>query len=564
MRAIKTLTIALALSAALLFMPHPAGAASAASAAGAASAVALNEALVNEPGGTVSLEWFELLNDSTADVSLDGVTLTVNGSAVALSPGVNIAPGGFLIVSRNIVAFESLWGDGSGFWGDDATLESYNVIEAQFALVNGAGRISLVIPSGDSSILTWPAAGNDGVSWERVRPADSIPLSSLAALGATPGNTNSRSPLGFDWGLALSSVTPQSSGETLMEFAVLNRGDSALQATCVVIIVNPQPGGVVGPGSDSLGCVAIPALVSGDSAIVSILLFLPGVYAELGALIRDTDESVSNNLVLFTAPGEFFPPVIINEFLPDPEPPQSAEWVELKNVSSQAIDVALWRIGDSLSTKLISSSAETLLPGGYLIVTEDRLALLADYPGLSARVVEALGWARLNNSGDKVRLIDSFGFVADSFSYSSGFGGNLSWSRSEEPGMTDLWGRSLNTGGAPGDSNRVLFAATGQNLSLSIAPNPFSPDGDATDDTAYFQIEGAGGAGGAAGAEMQVTVYDRDGRVVRELFRGAPFSGRLAWDGMTDSGRRAPIGIYIVYVETQGVGSAKNTVVVAR
>ena len=42
-----------------------------------------------------------------------------------------------------------------------------------------------------------------------------------------------------------------------------------------------------------------------------------------------------------------------------------------------------------------------------------------------------------------------------------------------------------------------------------------------------------------------------------------PFDGLVTWDGKTDGGRTAAIGMYILYMEVSGVDQYKQTIVVA-
>lgn len=519
----------------------------------------VSEALVNEPGAQTTLEWFELVNAGPGGANLDDYSIIVNGTTLTGLPAGRIIPEAtYLVVSRNLISFESVWGDNSGVWGDDSLLESYDVVQASFQLVNAAGRIS-VSTVGATSILAWPSAGADGFSWELIAFFDSSAQQSIRVLG-TPGRANSRMRPERDWRLLNVNVFQLRDFGAILEIFVNNAGDSSLPATRVLITLNPDTtGGSVGIlAGDSLACENIPALVPKQFVAIRVNLSLQGFYARTGILIRGSDDRPENNFDIITAPGMDFPAVIINEFLPDPKDPQTVEWVELKNVSPENFDLANWALGDNMRFKNFGQSSIPIMAGEYAILTQNRFDFLQDYPEVSPLIVHEVPWSVLNNTFDSVRLLDKYQIRSDQFGYSSVWGGNITWSRGEESGMTDLWGRSAVTGGTPGDSNLTLLNPTGEALALEISPDPFSPDGDLIDDTAYIRIEATMGDG------MQARVFDRDGRLVRTLFDGQPFGGRLAWDGMTDAGRRAPIGIYIVYVEISGAGSAKKTVVIAR
>ncbi|MEW5993868.1 MAG: gliding motility-associated C-terminal domain-containing protein, partial [Candidatus Zixiibacteriota bacterium] len=154
---------------------------------------------------------------------------------------------------------------------------------------------------------------------------------------------------------------------------------------------------------------------------------------------------------------------------------------------------------------------------------------------------------------------DPFGFEADRFEYAVAYDGNHTWSRSEELLTEGQWGRSEEAGGSPGRPNSVLFAPAGSALQVKVTPDVFSPDGDGYEDEVLIEIEAP------VGAEVNMRIYDREGRAVRTLLDGATFlHSSYAWDGRSDSGRRLPIGIYILYVEAEGSETVKKPIVIAR
>ncbi len=62
---------------------------------------------------------------------------------------------------------------------------------------------------------------------------------------------------------------------------------------------------------------------------------------------------------------------------------------------------------------------------------------------------------------------------------------------------------------------------------------------------ADFEVRAPGASG------VQVTIEDAAGRPVRTLRLAAPGSGRIRWDGATDTGATAPPGIYRVVVQAR-------------
>jgi Lamin Tail Domain len=526
-----------------------------------AGGIVVNEVLVNEPGSRVSLEWFELFNTSGVALSLLDDTLSINSQFVAMFGDITVAPSEFVVVTRDVVAFEERWGDSSGFWGDDTLLENYEIAQLAFSLTNLAGALSV---SNDSLIssLAWNSAGDDGISWERVSSSGDSVAASGAALGATPGRINSVAPLTRDWEIVALDIVHEPRVGTRLEVTLRNAGALSLPGACVVVYDNPllsstAPFGISG---DSLLCETFPELNPAESVTISVYVSLVGVYDTIGVAVAASDERPSNNIRIIIIPGSDFPPVQINEFLPNPQGDLMSEWVELKNISLLPVDLSGWRLGDELGfgeVDISNGATAIIQPGEYLLLAHLPQEVASFYrltsvpPGVNS-------WRTLNNGGDVVRLQDPFGFAADSVVYEMVFGENVSWSRSEEPKSLGLWGRSALGGGTPNDSNTTLLGANASGLAVSVEPNPFSPDGDGFSETTRIDIVAPDGG------NMSVTIYDIEGREIRRLFDGAPFSGGITWDGTSDSGQRVTIGIYIIYVEIENSASVKKTVVVAR
>jgi flagellar hook assembly protein FlgD len=86
---------------------------------------------------------------------------------------------------------------------------------------------------------------------------------------------------------------------------------------------------------------------------------------------------------------------------------------------------------------------------------------------------------------------------------------------------------------------------TGQE-SISLERDAFSPDGDGLNDVLYLHYNF-----GEPGYVANITLFDAKGRFVRTLASNelmAP-EGVVAWDGTSETGQKAAIGIYIIHIE---------------
>ncbi|MEM6337937.1 MAG: hypothetical protein AAF752_15300, partial [Bacteroidota bacterium] len=152
-------------------------------------------------------------------------------------------------------------------------------------------------------------------------------------------------------------------------------------------------------------------------------------------------------------------PMRINEFQYDP-PAGHAEFVEVINTGDRLFDGALGLSDERL--RVGETGTARVQPGEMLVLTADRGAFAAQFPGIDA--VELHPWPALNNGGDTVVLwID--GVVADSVQYSTGWPGQ---DRSVErihplapSAQRASWAGSLHpAGGTPGAQNSVFDAGT--------------------------------------------------------------------------------------------------------
>lgn len=522
------------------------------------AAIRANEIMVNEPGSQTNLEWFELHNDApTVSAQLGFYEITINGTAVAMPPAETIPGNGYLVVCKNRIAFLQEYGDAyaEGANPPPATVRLIELPGA-FTVANSAGVLKVRLVAGSAvDSLVWSSSGNDNVSWERTTYNAAAGRQSRDFSGATPGFVNSLTPVPLD--LAVDTVAVEKyPGGSLVRVVVVNRGAQTIDTGRIALFnFNPADTSDI---SDTLATAFVPDLDTGFATVLDIELPIMGLYDTIG-VIAEIDDRIRNNRKVFTVVGEQFPPFILSEFLANPSGNYTAEWVELKTKLTGGYDLQGWQLGDNLSLYTITDNAYPLMPESYVAITQSVLDFTGDYPQFTGDLIGPSQWAGLNNDGDVVRLVDPFGIEADRFVYNSVFNNSIPWARSEDPSRPDDWGRAIYPGGTPGDSNEVRFTGSTSGLQLTIEPRIISPDADGVNDEAVISVNGPDDA------SYTIEVYDRDGRRVKRFEDGAQFlKASYRWNGTADGGRRLPIGIYIVYVEADGLESLKETVVISR
>jgi flagellar hook assembly protein FlgD len=121
-------------------------------------------------------------------------------------------------------------------------------------------------------------------------------------------------------------------------------------------------------------------------------------------------------------------------------------------------------------------------------------------------------------------------------------------------------------GGTPGARNSIFIGSIAHTSSLSLSPNPFSPDNDGYQD--FLSINYSLPTNSAV---IRVRIYDVTGRLVRRLVQSEPAAsaGSVIWNGLDDDRHRVRIGMYIILFEAFDnfggtVKTMKDVAVVAR
>jgi len=248
--------------------------------------------------------------------------------------------------------------------------------------------------------------------------------------------------------------------------------------------------------------------------------------------------------------GEGISDLVINEVMYAPSGPP--EWIELFNRSEY--DISL----DSFKIDEVTCVYTEIASGDYLIITSDSISFLSYYGGISCSVFEID--LSFSNSGDSVILSDENGFVLDEVLYS---GDEVDVNYSLERVNADIsgdnstnWGQSLPEGGTPGEVNSIFAEYRREDLSLSVTPRHFTPDGDGEDETSVISFNLP-----YLRNEVILKIFDRRGHLLREnsgVYGGG--TGEWIWDGKDKRGEVVPTGLYIVLLVIENPDELARTV----
>ena len=275
--------------------------------------------------------------------------------------------------------------------------------------------------------------------------------------------------------------------------------------------------------------------------------------------------------------------MVINEILFNPKS-GGYDYVEFYNRSNKIFDANKLYVanrnssGVISSTKLISTVTYYIFPGDYIVVTEDAINLSFDYMVQNPDAVFIVSSLPPfpDNEGDVI-LLNSQGAVVDEVKYKDDWQfalladpNGVSLERIDPDGISQEaanWHSAASTAGfgTPTYKNSQYKLLQSTNATIEITPKVFSPDNDGRDDIATIQYKTT-----EPGYVANITIYDANGRPVRNLVKNATLSlqGYWIWDGLNDKKLKLPVGTYILFTEIFNLNGKKetfkNVVVLAR
>ena len=458
-----------------------------------------NDIVINElmyaPAGDEP-EWIEIYNNTDEDIDLRGWVIADQSSKGAISSEQLLIPAGnFVILS------------------DDESIKDFYEITVPIAVMNlpslnnSGDKLTLRDSlSGTIDSLDYLPAwgGTGGKSLERVYPEGSSVDesnwgSSQSINGATPGEINSITPRNFD--LSITSVWAEFRyavvGNTIPVYVtVLNKGKNMADIYSLKLYEDINKDSI-SQNEELIKEFYGSALSSGDSFLIQFNIdsYSAGRNYYIVQLEYQPDELLTNNTAYLNFEGvvlnEIRGDLVINEIMYAPKSPEP-EWIELYNKSSKLIELKNYQIADYSDTLSILTYSKILAADEFVVIAKDSL-ILTKYEIFSPLIVS--NFPTLNNSGDRLVILDSLDRVIDSLEYSSALGGEEGRSIERiDPNIPATEGSNWytsenNLGATPGSINSISrkeydisivdivldpeFPLQGENVSLSARVKNF-------------------------------------------------------------------------------------------
>ncbi|HQI39668.1 MAG: hypothetical protein B6D44_01275 [Ignavibacteriales bacterium UTCHB2] len=270
--------------------------------------------------------------------------------------------------------------------------------------------------------------------------------------------------------------------------------------------------------------------------------------------------------------------LIINEIMYDPDN-YNSEFIEFYNISGDTVNIGGWKIENENGNFFKLSQTSFLVPPKeyFLLIADSSTVEYYNLTGFENKNIINQSSLGLVNTGEMILLKDVRNNIIDSVFYNPKWHNqNIATTKNKSLERINPllnandplnWSTSVaSLGGTPGLQNSIFAENLNQTATISIDPNPFSPDNDGYEDFTIINYNLTQPI-----SQVRIKIFDSKGRLVRTLLNNQPSgpSGSVVFDGLDDDNKTLRIGIYIVFLEALNdnsgiVETLKTVVVVAR
>jgi hypothetical protein len=529
--------------------------------------VVINEFIADQSPtvGLPEAEFIELHNVSNKFIDIGGWKLGDASSSGTIGTHI-IGPGEYAILAStaNAPMF--------GFFGNVVSVTS-------FPSFNNEGDRIVLLDADDNEVdqltydISWykdPEKEDGGYSLEQMNPMLSCSKSqnwaaSNASIGGTPNSQNS-----------IYNEIPDTVGPVLASVDILGPQEM------VLFLNEPLLAGTIS-GANILSEPALfigsASAISPENQNISVLLTAnidTGIYytvhvtglSDCEGNLQSTD-STGRFILPFNADSGDFK---INELLFDPLTGGS-DYVELVNVTDRPLNLKGWMLAsfndeEGISSHLVIIDKNYAVPPeAYVLIAEDTTNVMTNYIQHSVGNYILADMPSYNNDSGTVYLLTFDTVVVERFKYDDDMHfallstvDGVSLERLDvnraisERGNWHSAAQSVSFG-TPGLENSQYYPTNPSVGEVSMDPEIFSPDNDGENDV--LNINFSFNAPGFVGT---IRIYDSNGRPVRQLISNELLAttGVFSWDGTTDRGEKARIGMYVVMFEAFSVTGNQN------
>lgn len=518
--------------------------------------VLINEIMADpDPSnGLPSVEYIELYNRSAKPISLKNWTLA-DVTTKAKLPDYLLLPDSFVIITSSaytvlfnqssigVSSFPSLGND-----GDNLTL------------TNDGGQVIHTV-NYTSAWITDALKRDGGYSLELVDTKNPCGTNNWKAsthqLGGTPGNKNSVA------GKNLDEIAPRLTriyaiDSTHLELFFNEAMDSTRLINNAQYAITPYK-----------NILSVAGRAPFYSSTVLTLAQPIGFDTTYTLSITNAYDCASNQLQDYSS-LEFGLPyqpestdLAINEVLFNPGS-AGVDFVEIYNKSNKLIDVRSCLIakrddaGNISSYSWLSPAGFMLKPQGYLVATSSTQNIQQTYFCLNPENLVTVILPSLNDDAGNILLLDNKGRIFDELNYTNKMhvpllddenGVSLERIDFNRPtsDLTNWTSAAASVGYAtPTYKNSQYLQTQHADYTIQLQPKTISPDGNG-----YQDVMNINYTLNQTGYTGTLTIFNDAGVAVKTLFKNNILgtSGTYTWDGTLTDGTKAPIGIYVFYLE---------------